>query len=143
MNTVDEAQLQAFIQERVEAICNKNIAGATNHCAQNVVLFDVVGPLQQSGIKAMQQRLDNWFASFDENIDFEIKDLNIVLGTDAGFCHSFNHVNATTKDGGKLDMWWRETPGWQKIDGEWLVTHAHSSVPFDAVSGKGSVGLKP
>lgn len=143
MNTSDEAQLQIFIHERVEAICNKDIAGATNHYAQDVMLFDVVGPLQQNGIKAMQERLDNWFASFDGDIGFEIKDLNIVLGNDAGFCYSFNHVNAKTKDGGNLNMWWRETLGWQKIGGEWLVTHAHSSVPFDAESGKGAIGLKP
>ncbi|WPU95023.1 nuclear transport factor 2 family protein [Mucilaginibacter sabulilitoris] len=143
MNTSDEAQLQIFIHERVEAICNKDIAGATNRYAQDVMLFDVVGPLQQSGIKAMQERLNTWFASFDGNIGFEIKDLNIVLGGDAGFCYSFNHVSAKTKDGGNLNMWWRETLGWQKINGEWLVTHAHSSVPFDAVSGKGAIGLKP
>jgi len=143
IKTTDEAQIRDFIAEHVEAIRNKDIGKAIAHYADDVVLFDVVGPLQQKGAKMLRQRLEDWFSSFEGAIGFEIKDLNMAIGDNAGFCFSFNHVSATTKDGGKLDMWWRETLGWQRINGQWLVTQAHSSVPFDATNGKGSVALKP
>lgn len=143
IKTTDEAQIRDFIAEHIEAVRNKDIDKAIAHYADDVVLFDVIGPLQQKGAKMLRQRLKDWFSSFEGAIGFEIKDLNMAIGDKAGFCYSFNHVSATTKYGGKLDMWWRETLGWQKINGQWLVTQAHSSVPFDATNGKGSVGLKP
>jgi len=40
-------------------------------------------------------------------------------------------------------MWWRETACYRKVEGEWLITHQHSSVPFDVESGKASLDLKP
>jgi ketosteroid isomerase-like protein len=143
MKTSNETQLRAFIEERVEAIRNKDIDKAIAHYADDVVLFDVVGPLQQTGVVMMRQRLEEWFSTFEGTVGFEIKDLRITVGDDVGFCYSFNHVNAITKDGRKLDMWWRETLGWQKIKGQWLVTQAHSSVPFDTTNGQAAVTLKP
>ena len=40
-------------------------------------------------------------------------------------------------------MWVRSTVCYRKIDGRWVVTHEHTSVPFDAESGKVSFDLKP
>jgi ketosteroid isomerase-like protein len=40
-------------------------------------------------------------------------------------------------------MWQRSTVCLRKIDGEWTVTHQHSSVPFDGQSGRASLDLKP
>jgi ketosteroid isomerase-like protein len=39
-------------------------------------------------------------------------------------------VPATTTAGPRLDMWWRATICYRKIDGAWLVTHEDASVPF-------------
>jgi ketosteroid isomerase-like protein len=40
-------------------------------------------------------------------------------------------------------MWWRETACYRKLEDEWLITHQHSSVPFDVGSGKASLDLRP
>jgi len=40
-------------------------------------------------------------------------------------------------------MSWRATLCRRRIDGKWMVTHGHSSVPFDMESGKASLDLKP
>ncbi len=47
-------------------------------------------------------------------------------------------------DGEKVDMWLRETLCFRKIDGRWLVTHEHASVPFymDG-SERAALDLKP
>jgi SnoaL-like domain len=42
-----------------------------------------------------------------------------------------------------VSMWQRSTVCLRKIDGEWTVTHQHSSVPFDGQSGRASLDLKP
>jgi ketosteroid isomerase-like protein len=62
---------------------------------------------------------------------------------DVAFSHSLNRVRATTPGGEKLDMWWRATACYRKLDGQWRVTDEHASVPFDAQSGRASLDLEP
>jgi ketosteroid isomerase-like protein len=106
-------------------------------------MFDVVNPLQYTGQDAVRKRTDEWLSSFRDPLDYDIRDLNIAAGDDVAFCHSLNRVNGTTTDGNKIDMWWRATLCFRKIDGKWMVTHEHSSVPFDPKTGRASLDLKP
>jgi ketosteroid isomerase-like protein len=43
-------------------------------------------------------------------------------------------VRATTKTGQRLDMWWRATICYRKVDGAWQVIQEHALVPFDVAS---------
>ena len=70
-------------------------------------------------------------------------ELNVSGGDDVAFCHCLNHVDATRMQGGKLDMFWRATLCCRKIDGKWMITHEHNSVPFDMETGRASISLKP
>jgi ketosteroid isomerase-like protein len=139
----DAEQISTFITERIEAIRKKDVNTAVSHYAEAVILCDVIGPLQQSGSGLIKERLENWFSTFQGDIGFEISNLIIEACQDIAFCHSFNHVNGILKSGGTIDMWWRETLCWKKINEEWMVTYTHSSVPFDVTNGMASVGLKP
>ena len=40
-------------------------------------------------------------------------------------------------------MWVRSTVCFRKVEGDWVIAHEHTSMPFDAESGKASVNLKP
>jgi ketosteroid isomerase-like protein len=111
--------------------------------AEDVLLFDVVDPLQYTGAKEVRQRMEGWFSTFSGNIGYEVSGLKISAGEDIAVCHRLNHVSAETLSGGKLDMWWRDTVCFNKINGRWLITHKHSSVPFNTDTGKASTGLKP
>ena len=59
------------------------------------------------------------------------------------FSHSLNRVSGTRTDGKEIDMYWRATVCYRKIDGKWVVTHEHNSVPFDPESGRASLDFKP
>jgi PhnB protein len=76
-------------------------------------------------------------------IGYELRDLDVVAGDDIHYAHSLNHVQGTTTGGDQLDMWWRTTLGLRKRDGEWQVTHSHTSVPFDLETSKASLDLEP
>jgi ketosteroid isomerase-like protein len=138
-----ESEIKNSIEKRVQAIRTNDIATAVLNYADDVLLFDVVGQLSETGSSAVKKRLEDWFSTLESPIGFEIDQLSISTGNDIAFCSSFNHVMATKKDGGKLDMWWRETLGWKKINDRWMVTHAHSSVPFNGQDGMASTNLKP
>jgi uncharacterized protein (TIGR02246 family) len=140
---VDEAQIRRLIENKLEAVRAKDVDGATSHYAPDVLSFDVVNPLQYIGADAIRKRLEAWFSSFQGSIGLEIRDLSITVGEAVAFSHCLSHVSATKADGVKLDMWWRETACYRKIEGKWIITHQHSSVPFDVESGKASLDLKP
>jgi uncharacterized protein (TIGR02246 family) len=138
-----EAQIRALIDDRAKAIRAKDIQASLAKYAPDVLLFDIVNPLQWVGADAARKRSAAWFSSFQGPIGYELHDLSIAAGDDVAFAHSLNRVNATRTDGRKLDMWWRATICYRKIDGEWMVTHEHASVPFDAESGQASLDLEP
>ena len=140
---VDEVQIRGLIESKIKAVRAKDVDRATSGYAPDALSFDVVNPLRYVGADAIRKRLEGWFSSFQGSIGLEIRDLNITVGDAVAFSHCLNHVSATTTDGGKLDMWWRETACYRKIEGKWLITHQHSSVPFDVESGKASLDLKP
>jgi ketosteroid isomerase-like protein len=138
--------LGELLDNQAAAICNRNIAAATANYASDVVIFDVVGPLRHpNGNASVRKRLEDWFATFaaDAPILFEITDRAIGADEQLGFTHSLNHVHVGLTNGAVLDMFWRETLNWRRVDGRWKIVHAHSSVPFDPSTGMASTGLKP
>ena len=139
----DEAVIRKLMDDRAEAVRNKDVSASITNLDPDVLSFDVVNPLQRLGSDASRKRAEQWFSSFQGPIGFEIRDLNITTGADVAFCHGLSHVSATNTNGQKLDMWWRTTAGLRKMDGKWMITHEHNSVPFDVENGKASLDLKP
>jgi ketosteroid isomerase-like protein len=146
-NAIEGHRIRLLIDARVKAVRAKDIEGAVAGAAPDVLLFDVVtssqNPLQFLGQDTARQRAAEWFSSFEGPLGYELRDLTIDAGDDVAFSRSLNRVTATTVTGAQLDMWWRSTVCYRKIDGKWIVTHEHNSVPFDAGSGKAALDLKP
>lgn len=137
-----EAEIRSLVADSVKALRAKDIDRLVASYAPDVMLFDVVNPLRSRGAEAVRKRLEDWL-TFQDPIEYEVRDLSISTAGDVAFSHSLNHVSATTKDGKNLDMWWRASVGYRKLDGKWLITLEHVSVPFDVTSGKASLDLKP
>jgi ketosteroid isomerase-like protein len=74
---------------------------------------------------------------------YEIVGLQVVAAFDVAFCYGLHHITCTTKDSQKIDMHWRSTQAFQRLDGNWKIMHEHGSVPFDMKTGKTSLDLKP
>jgi hypothetical protein len=55
------------------------------------------------------------------------------------FSHSLNRISSKRTGGEATDVWVRVTAGFRKIDGAWVVTHEHVSVPFDMETGKAPI----
>jgi uncharacterized protein (TIGR02246 family) len=141
--TSDEAEIRKLINDREKAVRARDVDGSIANIAPDIVLFDVVNPLHHIGSDALRERAEQWFASFEGPIDYEIRNLSVTAGNDVAFSHGLNHVSATKLGGGQLDMWWRTTVCFRKIDDQWTVVHEHNSVPFEVESGKASLDLTP
>jgi uncharacterized protein (TIGR02246 family) len=139
----DEAQIRKLIYTWAEAVRAKDSIGLVSNFAPDVLLFDLINPLQYIGAGALRKRAEEWLSSFQGAIDYEIRDLSITAGDDVAFCHSLNRVRGTNREGKSIDMWWRATVCFRKVEGNWTVTHERSSVPFDMETGRASLNLKP
>ncbi len=143
MTTTDSDAIRELVDASSDAVRAKDVDALISHFAPDVLSFDVVGPLQYTGVDDARKRAEAWFGSFDGPIGYQVRDLSIFTGDDVAFCHSLNQVRATKSDGEKLEMWWRATLCFRRISGTWKITHQHNSVPFDGESGKASIDLQP
>jgi uncharacterized protein (TIGR02246 family) len=142
-SAIDQAQIMKLMEHWAKAIQEKDIDARMSNYAPNVQLFDVVEPLEYVGADAVRRRATEWFSTFDGPLGFEMHDLRIAADGDVAFSHSLNHVSGKKTDGQILDMWWRATICYRKMDDAWNVTHEHNSVPFDVKTGKASLELRP
>ena len=139
----DEARIRELIEERVGAIRAGDVDALMRSHAPDVVMFDALKPLRYVGSEAVRERAEQWLSWYRGPVGYEVRDLSVTAGEEAAFCHYLYRVTGTMTNGREVDMWVRSTLCFRKTDGAWMVTHEHTSVPFDAESGKASVDLKP
>ncbi len=139
----DEAQIRQLIDGLAKALRAKDINGVMSNYAPDVVVFDIVPPLRYLGADAYRKNWEEWFATWQGPIGYEIRDLSITAGDEVAFSYSLNRISGTKKNGERPDVWIRVTACYRKINGKWLITHDHVSVPFDMETFKASVDLKP
>ena len=142
-NSNDEVQIRTIIEGRVKAVGDKDSNALLSNHAPDALLFDVINPLQYIGAEKVRERSEEWFASYQSLIGYEIQDLSIKASDDVAFCHYLYRVSGTLNDGAKINMWVRATVCLSKTSGKWLIVHEHQSVPFDVETGKASLDLKP
>ena len=127
----------------LKAIRAKDINGVMSVFSPEVVSFDVGPPLQHGGGEAFIKRWQDLFASYQNLIDYEIRDLTITAGDDLAFSHSLNRISGTLKNGRKTDRWLRWTACYRKTDGKWQIVHEQVSVPVDMATGQARFDLTP
>jgi uncharacterized protein (TIGR02246 family) len=142
--SVDEAQIRQLIDGWAKALRTKDVDGVMSHYARDILLFDIAPPLQNKGADAYRKNWEEWFTTWQGPIGYEIRDLSITAGGGVAFSHSLNRIHGKRTNGEETDVWVRVTACLRRIEGKWLITHEHASVPFymDG-SYKAAVDLKP
>jgi uncharacterized protein (TIGR02246 family) len=136
-------EIRALIEDFTHAVRRKDLEKIMSWYAPDVTAFDIMPPLQGRGTATHRKNWEMWFQATEGPIGYEVRDLNIVAADDVAFCHMLTRATSTMKQDGKvMDMRLRGTIGLRKIDGKWLVTHEHVSVPIEMESGKGVFDLE-
>jgi ketosteroid isomerase-like protein len=125
--TASEKAIKQAIWARNAALSAKNVAGLMASGAAGFVGYTLAPPLKASGGKA---GLAAWFATWDGPIGYQMRDLRIVAGEEAGFAHSLIHMTGRKTDGEVVDLWFRQTFGLKLLRGVWKIVHEHGSVPY-------------
>lgn len=123
----------SFIRERLETLAQamraKDIDAVMAHNAPDVVIYDVMPPLEVPSADSYRKNLERWFDSMLGPIDYEMTDLRVSMSESHAFSHFLGHVKGTRKNGEKADYWVRVTTCFQIANGQWLVGHEHVSMP--------------
>jgi uncharacterized protein (TIGR02246 family) len=145
--TTTPTREDARIRERMDALAQalraKDINALMTHYAPDMVTFDLRPPLQVQGADAYRRNFEAWFASVQGPIEYEIRDLRITVRDDVAFCHYLGHVKSRRTTGEKTDYWVRVTSGLQKMNGQWMVSHEHVSVPLNMETMQAALDLQP
>ena len=124
---------EADVRERIDTLANairiKNIDHAMTHYVPDVVIYDLLPPLDVHGVAAYRKNYDKWFATMAGRINYEMSDLHISAGDTHATSHCISHVTGARAGGGRADYWVRVTTAWRKVHGEWLIAHEHISMP--------------
>ena len=139
----NETAIRAIIEARAAAVRAGDVNAMMADVADDIVTFDVVDPLKDLGADSARKRAAQWMASYNGSIGWDSRDTQITTDGNVAFSHELSHVTGKLKTGAEVNMWFRTTLGFQRINGRWLVVHNHSSDPFDPESGKASLGLHP
>jgi PhnB protein len=121
-------QISQILAQWKEAMETKNAARAVAFYADDAAMFTLAPPLGTKGMQ--QQALQAWFDTWKGGLEYEMRDAELVAGDDIAYCHSYTRMVGTKTSGEQNDVWFRATATLRKIDGQWKITHEHTSVPF-------------
>jgi ketosteroid isomerase-like protein len=132
MNTSasDPTVLREILESWAESVRRKNIDGILAHHAEDVLLFDVVPPLQARGLEAYGTSwVDQFFPWYGNDGRYDLSEINVVAGDRAAFATALVHC-AGTHDGRRAEFTLRLTVGFEKRNGTWRIVHEHHSEPL-------------
>ena len=124
----DETGIRSLIDQHVKAVYAKDAAAVIACFTPDYVAFTLEPPLVSAMTGAKQY--DAWFATWQGPISTEIRDLDIAVSGDLGVSHSLNRMSGRSSGGDDVEVWYRQTLSFRKVDGAWKIAHVHTSVPF-------------
>jgi ketosteroid isomerase-like protein len=141
----DKNEIRRVIEGRAAILQTGDVKALLAHYAPRVVEFSLAPPLRQQTDAQDPEPVERWLATFEAPPKREVTELEIAVGGDVAYATSIDCLTATPKGTpDSFSLWYRVTLGLRKVDGRWLITHEHESVPFEMDgSFKASIDLKP
>ena len=125
----DEAAIRNVVQSWTAAVRRKDFAGILQNHSADIVMFDVPPPFQSRGLEAYKKTWEVFFSWSSDPIPFDITDMSITAGSDVAFVVATMRCAEPGPNREQKSLDFRLTIGLRKIDGRWIITHEHHSIP--------------
>jgi ketosteroid isomerase-like protein len=125
----DETQIRALLHAWAEATRTGRQHEVLARHAADVVIYDVLPPLQYESADAYRRSWDEWQPETAGPGRFELHGLRVTAGADVAYAHGLIHCGGTLPDGRTFEDWVRATFCLRRISGGWVVAHQHISMP--------------
>jgi len=127
--TVNEAAIRELVESWARAVRVKDLDGILANHSTDMLMFDVPPPLQSKGIEAYKKTWELFFSWSNDPVVFDIKDMDIIAGSDVAFVAALMRCAGTEKNGERIELEFRLTIGLRRIGDQWMVLHEHHSIP--------------
>jgi uncharacterized protein (TIGR02246 family) len=127
----DEAELRALIARWSKAVRDQDLAGIRAGHDPDILMFDVPPPFASRGLDAYMATWDGFFKWQAKPVKFDFHDIAVTAGLDVAFATATGRC-CDLSSGEKVDLEFRLTMGFRKLDGRWRITHEHHSIPATA-----------
>lgn len=127
----DEQNIRRLITDWAAAVRAHDLTGILANHSPDILMFDVPPPIAARGLDAYMKTWDVFFSWAQDAGVFDIDEMEVTAGETAAFATALMRC-AGTENGKRTKLRFRLTVGLRKIDGRWIVTHEHHSVPVEA-----------
>ncbi len=125
-------EIREVIEGKAALLETGDAKAIMSHYAPSYVEYTLAPPLRQPGDGRDPAPLEAWIATFEAPPRRQVTQLEITADGDVAFATSIDCLSAVPRGSTEaFSMWFRVTHGLRRIDGQWLVTHEHESVPFE------------
>jgi uncharacterized protein (TIGR02246 family) len=142
INPRNEEAIRKLLDDWTSALRARDLDQMMSFYAPDVVFFDGIAPLQ-IGAEAYRKNWQEYFNWFPGTVNFETRELKITTDEKLAFSRGLVHLTGINAEGKEDGAWMRETIGYEKRDGRWLISHEHWSMPMDIETGKALTTLEP
>ena len=138
-------EIREVIEGKAALLQEGDAEAILSYYAPHVVEYNLAPPLRQPGDGPNRAALEAWMATFEAPPRRVVTHLEITTDGDVAFATSLDCLTAVPRGSTEsFRLWFRVTLGLRRIDGRWLVTHEHESVPFEMDGSlRASTGLTP
>ena len=124
-------QIRDVILDRARRLTAGDAPGVVAHNAPEVVEYTLAPPLGGPADGHDPKPLEAWLQTFEAPPKREVTQLEITADGDVAFATSIDSMTAVPRGATEpFTLWYRATLGLRRVDGRWLITHEHNSVPF-------------
>jgi ketosteroid isomerase-like protein len=124
----DEDEIRDLITRWSQAVRDENLAGIRAEHDAGILMFDVPPPFLSRGLDAYMATWQMFFAWQAKPVEFAFRDVEITAGKEVAFATAIGRC-ADLSSGEKLQLDFRLTMGFRKLDGRWRIMHEHHSIP--------------
>jgi uncharacterized protein (TIGR02246 family) len=124
----DEAAIRALVERWARAVREKDYEGILADHSADMLMFDVP-PASIEGTRGVQGDLGSLLLLEPESGVFDISEMSITAGSDVAFVAALMRFAGTAPNGVEEELAFRLTIRLRKLDGRWIVTHEHHSLP--------------
>ncbi len=145
--SVNFINVQNVLDNYKSSVYEKDVERFLTIYAPDIHIYDCWSNWECKGISHWRTNVEEWFNELRGDGVSLIVDFNDVVieeNVDLAFVHcSVNFTAKNVESGEKLrQLTNRFTFGLRKVNGSWMITHEHSSLPINKDTGKGIFNLK-
>lgn len=128
----NEEQIRSRVEAWAKAAWERNWDGVAAWHHPGFVMYDVPPPFQSVGLDAYRKTWDLFWRGLEKGPQaFRVVSLQITAGADVAFCYAPMKCIYYDDANQRIELDFRLTIGFKKIEGEWWFIHEHHSVPSE------------